>query len=101
VAIRVRARSSGELRLAHQDPLSLAIEMPADELRFLARGVEDVILRGTDGPYELELAVRPVGTRVALEGHLGAFLVGDQLDLVAEQGATATFSCAMPLRASV
>jgi len=101
VAIRVRARSSVDLRLAHRDPLSLAVEMPAGELRFLARGVEDVILRGADGPYELELAVRPVGTRVALEGHLGAFLVGDQLDLSAEQGATATFSCAMPLRASV
>lgn len=99
VAVIVRARSSGDLRLAHHDPLSLAVAQPAVEVRFLARGVEDVLLRGSDGPYELDIEVRPTGALVPLDGHLGAFLVGDRLTLSAEVASVATFSCAMPLRA--
>ena len=99
VAVRVRARTVGDVRFAHHDPLSLAVSRPASELRFLARGVEDVILHGADGAYELEIAVRPVGARAPLDGHLGAFLVGDRLALQAERDSIATLSCAMPLRA--
>ena len=101
VAVRVRMTSGGDVRMAHQDPISLSVAEPASELRFLARGLEDVILHGTDGSYELDVAVRPLPARVALDGHLGAFLAGDRLELDADSGAVASFSCAMPLRASL
>jgi serine protease len=97
VEVRLRIQGRSDARIAHVDPLSLAVSTPARELRFFARGVEDIVLHGSDGAYELGLEVRPLHARTKLDGHMGALLAGDTLTLEALNGDSGQFSCAQPL----
>lgn len=100
VEVTARLVSPGRASFAHQDPLSLSVGAPARELRFLARGPVDLIVHGEDGAYTLDIATRPVES-ARMDGPLGAFLVGDRLELAASAGAKAEISCAQSLELRV
>jgi serine protease len=79
LAVGVRLDPASSAVLAHLDPLSLELGSAGRSARFLARGPVDLLVRGADGPYRLELTAAPVTGAVPLEGSLGAFLGGDRL----------------------
>ncbi len=95
VSARLSEGSVG--RLAHLDPISFEVGTPAREARFLARGPFELIVRGPDGPFELEVRARDFGAVADLDGHLGAFLDGDRLEVSATDGRSVRLSCAEAL----
>ncbi|MCC7011863.1 MAG: S8 family peptidase [Planctomycetes bacterium] len=101
VAVTARVVSDGDVRIAHLDPVSLALGAPASEVRFLARGPFELVAHGQNGPYEVVVSAHALGDHVELEGHLGTFLAGDELALRAHDGARAKLSCAEALELSI
>jgi serine protease len=99
IVARLAPGSAG--RLAHLDPLSLDVSTPAREVRFLARGPFELIVRGPDGPFELEVRASALGAVADVDGHLGALAAGDQLELLARDGRSVRWSCAEALELEI
>ncbi len=81
MALAIAAQAGSEVRLAHLDPLTFRLGAPSDHITLLARGPLDLIVRGPDGPYTLELNARPAAAAEPALEHLGAFAAGDRLAL--------------------
>lgn len=94
VAVTARLSPESNARLAHLDPISLEMSRPAREVRFLARGPFELLVHGDDGAYKIDIESRPLRGPVELDGHLGAFAVGDALEVRVENGGRASLSCA-------
>ncbi len=84
-------------QLAHLDPISLEVGNPARQARFLARGPFELIVRGADGPFELEVRARELKAAADIDGHLGAFAAGDELQVLADSERRLRLSCAEAL----
>ena len=97
VSVVARLDAASAASLAHVDLLSLVVGQAGREVRFLARGPFELVVHGRDGEYGFDVGALPVTGPVELDGHLGAFLVGDELALLAHDATRGRLSCAETL----
>lgn len=81
----VGAKVGDGVQLAHVDPLTLGLGPVGSRVELFARGPVDLLVRGEDGPYTLHIEVAAPTARVGETMHLGAFVPGDRVAVVAER----------------
>ena len=85
VGLRAELGAGSVLQLAHLDPLTLRLGQVGQRVEVLARGPLDLLVRGPDGPYELDVVVTEPRKELGAAVHVGAFVPGDLLAVVAER----------------